>query len=145
MATSAAPTNEEVIALLFLIAPQFITTNPDKLNSYAVLLDQLRCMYNNSLWCCGGALALAQLLAHYLTIAQTPTTGLVSSMSEGQLSISYAVTASEQFWYLTPYGKAFVTMRSQIKAGPLVARGSTRIAGTLAWGGFYGTPFGPCC
>lgn len=145
MATSPPPTNEEVLEILFLIAPQFVTDDPVKLNQYIILLNQLRCMYNNKLWCCGGALALAQLLAHYLTIAQSPTTGSVSSMTEGQLSISYAVSSSENFWYLTPYGKAFISMRSQIKAGPLVATGCGRIPGTLAWGWFYGTPFGPCC
>src|SRR5690349_45300 len=138
-------TNQEVIDLLFLIAPQFVTDDPATLNGYYVLLNQLRCMYNPRLWCCGGALALAQLLAHYLTIASTPSSGAVASMSEGDLSVSYAVSASESFFNLTPYGKAFVMMRGQIKAGPIVTTGCTRIAGTLAWGAFYGTPYGPCC
>jgi hypothetical protein len=88
---------------------------------------------------------LANLLAHYLTIAANPATGAVSSMSEGELSVSYAVSASENFFGLSPYGKAFEMMRRQIKAGPIVATGCSRLPGTLAWGPFYGTPYGPCC
>lgn len=145
MAQSAPITNQQVIDVLFLIAPQFVTDDPAKLNSYYVLLDQLRCMFNQRLWCCGGALALANLLAHYLTIANNPSIGTLSSMSEGELSIGYSVSAGESFFNLTPYGKAFEMMRRQIKAGPIVTTGSLRTAGTLAWGPFYGTPYGPCC
>lgn len=145
MAQPQEVTNQEVIDILFIIAPQFVTTDPDKLNTYYVLLDQLRCFYNNRLWCCGGALALANLLAHYLSLANNPSMGLIANMSEGDLSIGYVATATEGFFSLTPYGKAFEMMRGQIRGGPLVATGCTRIPGTLAWGPFYGTPYGPCC
>lgn len=141
----AAPSNQDVIDTLFLIAPQFITDDPAKLNGYYLLLDQLRCMYNDSLWCCGGALALAQILAHYLSIASTPGIGTIASMTEGEQSISYAVSASDDFWSLSPYGKSFVAMRGMLISGPLIATGCIRIPGMLAWGPFYGTPFGPCC
>ncbi len=137
--------NSEVISLLFIIAPQFETDDPAKLASYNALLDQLRCFYNPRVWCCGAALGLANLLAHYLSLANNPNLGIVANMSEGDLSIGYATSATEDFFNLTAYGKAFAMMRGQIRAGPLVATGCSRVPGTLAWGAFYGTPFGPCC
>lgn len=145
MAQSGNVTNQQVIDVLFLIAHQFATDDPAKLNTYYLLLDQLRCMYNPKFWCCSGALALANLLAHYLTIANNPTTGTLSNMSEGELSIGYATSADQGFFELSPYGKAFQMMRRQLKAGPIVTTGALRTPGALAWGPFYGTPFGPCC
>lgn len=138
-------TNQQIIDILFLIAPQFVTDDPVVLARYNSLIDALRCMFNPRLWCCCGALALANLLAHYLTIASTPTTGAVSSMSEGDLSISYAVTASENWYGLTAYGKAYWQMVGMIRSGPYVTNAGGRVPGTLAWGAFYGTPYGPCC
>lgn len=145
MAKNHNVTNAEVLEILFAIAPQFVTDDPAKLNTYIILLDQLRCFYNPRVWCCSGALGLANLLAHYLSLAANPALGQVASMSEGDLSISYATASNEDFLNLSAYGKAFKMMRGQIRAGPLVATGSCRIPGTIAWGAFYGTPFGPCC
>lgn len=80
--------NSEIIALLFVIAPQFITTDPEKLAAINTLIDALRCMINEKALGCCAVLAFANLLAHYLTLQINPYIGISNSISEGQLSIS---------------------------------------------------------
>lgn len=138
-------TNQQILDILFLIAPQFITDDPVVLARYNSLIDVLRCSLNPRLLSCCGALALANLLAHYLSVPSGATGGAISSISEGDLSISYAVNASDSFYNLTAYGKAFLNFLSTKKMTPIVTNGMARYPGTLAWGAFYGTPFGPCC
>lgn len=136
--------NQTIIDLLFLIAPQFITDDPVKLAQYNSLIDALRCQFNERVWACCGGLAFANLLAHYLTISLNPQAGSTSGIHEGDLSISYSTSATEGFYGLTAYGKAYQQLLGNIVATPFVTNGSFRTPGTLAWGPFYGT-YGPCC
>lgn len=39
-------TNQQIIDMLFIIAPQFVTDDPIKLAQYNSLIDALRCMVN---------------------------------------------------------------------------------------------------
>jgi len=124
--------NAEILALLFVIAPQFATTDPTKLAGYNALIDALRCMINESLLGCCAALAFANLLAHYLTMQSNGYLGITSSISEGQLSISLANTVGGNFYGSSPYGQAYLALIGNVQIGAYV---------TNSRGGW----FGPIC
>lgn len=125
--------NASVLALLFLIAPQFKTTDPIILAGYNVLIDSLRCMINEKALGCCATLAFANLLAHYLTISVNPLTGISTSLSEGQLSIGLASTVSNgDFFASTAYGQAYNSFIKSYRIGAYVT--NTRNKG-----------FGYCC
>jgi len=125
-------TNAEILALLFVIAPQFITTDPIKLAAYNALIDALRCMINESLLGCCAVLAFANLLAHYLTMQTNLYLGITSSISEGQLSISLANTVGGNFYGSTPYGQAYLALIGNVLIGAYVTNSK------LGW-------YGPQC
>jgi hypothetical protein len=125
-------TNDQILALLFAIAPQFATTDPVKLAGYNALIDALRCMVNEKLLGCCAVLAFANLLAHYLTMQANGYLGITSSISEGQLSISLANTANGNFYGSSPYGQAYWQIIGNFKIGAYV---------TNSRGGW----FGPTC
>ena len=136
-------TNQQIIDALFLIAPQFISTDPVVLARYNALINLLRCMISTTAFKCCGLLAFANLLAHYLTINLIPFAGTAASMSEGDLSISFATnTNATDFFGRTIYGQAFLQMVGGLRLGPFVASGYARYPGVLAmgWGGY-----GPGC
>lgn len=117
----SAISNASILALLFLIAPQFKTTDPIILAEYAILIDALRCMINEKALGCCATLAFANLLAHYLTISKNPTTGIATSLSEGQLSIGLASTVSSGDFYLsTSYGQAYKSFIRSFRLGAYV-------------------------
>lgn len=125
---SSKISNEQVLALLFAIAPQFATTDPVKLAAYNLLIDSLRCMINESALGCCGVLAFANLLAHYLTLQLNPYLGVSNSISEGQLSLSLANTvANGNFWASSPYGQAYWQLVGNYKLGAYVT--NTRMVG----------------
>lgn len=125
-------TNAEILALLFVIAPQFATTDPTKLAGYNALIDALRCMVNISLLGCCAPLAFANLLAHYLTMQGNGYFGVANSITEGQLSISLANTVNGNFYGASPYGQAYLQLIGNVKIGAYV---------TNSRGGW----FGPVC
>lgn len=120
MAGCGSITNAEILQLLFIIAPQFATTDPTKLAEYATLIDSLRCMINCKLLGCCAALAFANLLAHYLTIAINPVLGVQTSLHEGQLSIGLAATVNGNFFSSTPYGQQYSSIIGKFRVGALV-------------------------
>lgn len=113
-------TNAEVIALLFVIAPQFETTDPVKLAGYNALIDSLRCMINEGALGCCAVLAFANLLAHYLSIQANSYVGVANSISEGQLSISLSNSSDGNFWVSTPYGQAYWNLTGNYRIGAYV-------------------------
>lgn len=133
MACNSTITNAEVLALLFVIAPQFATTDPVKLAGYNLLIDALRCMINERALACCTALAFANLLAHYLTLQGNAILGVTNSISEGQLSISMANSINAGFFSSTPYGQAYEQLTKNFTVGAYV---------TNSRGGFYGPT---CC
>lgn len=113
-------TNQQILDLLFVIAPQFYTTDPVKLASYNALIDALRCMVNENYLGCCALLAFANLLAHYLTLQLNPYMGISNSISEGQLSIGYANTLTSGFLTGTAYGQAYQSLVANVRIGAFV-------------------------
>jgi len=56
--------NQTIIDTLFVIAPQFYTTDPVKLSNYNTMIGLLRCQVNEQVLSCCGVLAYVYLLAH---------------------------------------------------------------------------------
>ena len=135
-------TNQAILALLFVIAQQFATTDPVKLAGYNALIDALRCLINESLLRCCAVLAFANLLAHYLTMQGNAWIGVANSLSEGQLSISVANTVNGNFWGSTPYGQAYWQLISNVKIGAYVTNSRRGWIGpTCCGGGGFGPWF----
>ena len=127
--------NSEIIALLFIIAPQFVTTDPVKLAAINALIDALRCMINERALGCCAVLAFANLLAHYLTVQSNPYIGVSNSISEGQLSISMANTIkSGDFFLSTPYGQAYQMLINRYKIGVYVTNSRRTMYGPACCG-----------
>lgn len=85
-------TNQDIINMLFIIAPQFKTDDPAILQSYDTLIEALKCYVCESVFGKCYVLAFAYMLAHVLYLAQSGASiGGVSSLHEGGLSISFAV------------------------------------------------------
>lgn len=138
----ASITNQQVIDLLFVIAPQFYTTDVTKLAGYNTLIDALRCMINCAALGCCALLAFANLLAHYLTMQNNPSMGITTNISEGQLSLGIAATVNAGFYQSSPYGQAYWSFVSRFKVGAYVT--NSRHIG--AWGGVgFGGWYGPSC
>lgn len=131
MCTSNLPTDDEIIALLFLIAPQFKTDDPEKIAGYKALLAALRCQVNFAILGCCYVLALANLLAHTLTLQGNPLIGTSNSISEGQLSISSSFNINAIGYNSTSYGQAFDSLISKYKIGAYVASSRRRFYGPI--------------
>lgn len=117
----ASPSNSEILELLFCMAPQFYTEDPDVLECYNTIIDALRCQVNAGVVKCCTILAYVYLLAHALTIRTNPQFGVASSMSEGDLSISFAISASTEYLELTPWGKAYSDLIKRTVFAPTVS------------------------
>src|SRR5712671_6579758 len=120
MTCSSSVTNQQILDLLFVIAPQFATTDPVKLAAYNALIDALRCEVNARFLGCCYALALANLLAHYLVLSTNPMLGIQTSIAEGQLSIGLAATVNATFYSSSPYGQAYLALIGKFKIGAYV-------------------------
>lgn len=105
--SNSQPTNQEILALLFCLAPEFKTEDQDTLDCYNRIIDAMRCQINAGVVVCCELLAYVYLLAHLLTLRKEQTAGLATSMSEGDLSISFARTADSRFITTTPWGRAY--------------------------------------
>lgn len=136
---SCCPTrvpSQEVLALLFLIAPQFSTDDQEKIDSYLLLIDSLRCMINESALGCCAALAFANLLAHYLTVQANSMTGIATGLHEGQLSISLGTTIGGVPWQSTAYGQAYWQYVSTYKLGAYITNSRRIWVGPACCGGY---------
>lgn len=131
MSCDPTVTNAEVLALLFAIAPQLATTDPVKLAQYNVILDSIRCLVNEKALGCCAALALANLLAHFIVMSNNPSLGITTSLTEGQLSIGLANTVGGSAYSATIYGQTYQMLIGKYKVGALVINGG---------GGWYGPP-----
>lgn len=118
--------DQDILNLLFTIAPQFQTTDPQKLLAYSTLLSTLKCMVNCRLLGCCATLILANMLAHYLTLQNNPYMGIGTSISEGQLSIGLTSTVDGNFYGSTPYGQAYLALMKNFRSGPYVSNSSLR-------------------
>lgn len=120
MKNSMAISNQDILNALYAIAPQFANPTSDQLAVYNQLIALIRCQVNEKILSCCGVLAFAYLLAHMLTMRNNPNLGIASSLSEGELSISMAVSTDSQFLNLTPYGKAYKDLINRTVIGSTV-------------------------
>lgn len=117
----SSPTNSDIITLLFCLAPQFETEDSDTLECYNLIIDNLRCQVNEGIVKCCTKLAYVYLLAHILTIRSNPSIGVASSISEGDLSISYSVSSESGFLEMTPWGRAYQDLIKRTVFAPTVS------------------------
>lgn len=117
----ASPSNSEILDLLFCLAPSFSTEDADTLACYNTIIDALRCQVNTGIVKCCGTLAYVYLLAHLLTLRDNPQSGVASSMTEGNLSISFAVSSDSSFLNLTPWGRAYQDLIKRTVFAPMVS------------------------
>ena len=141
----------DVIRALFLIAPQFYTTDETKLADYEALATLIKCQINARLLSCCGVMIFAFLLAHYLTLQVNPTLGMTSNMAEGDLSIGFNVNPDMNALLLTPYGRSYLDMVKRTVTGdtvtnlPPVLGGVYQYVPTCGCGGYGFGNAGYCC
>ena len=114
----------QVQAALFLIAPQFYTTDPTKLEGYQSLYELLLCQVNQCLLTCNTAMIFAFLMAHYLTIASQPNgpnVGVYYDMKEGELSLGFNVDAGMSALNTTIYGRSYIDLVKRTVIGTTVS------------------------
>ncbi len=109
-----------VIAALFIYAPQFYTTDPDRLAYLNTLYDLLKCQVNAQFLSCCGPSVFAFLMAHYLTLAANPNLGVNSNISEGDLSLGFNVNPDINALNLTPYGRSYLDLIKRTTVGSTV-------------------------
>lgn len=110
-----------VLSALYVYAPQFYTTDPDRLAIYSTLYDMLLCQVNPQFLSCCGPSVMAFLMAHYLTIAENPNTGVLSNIAEGDLSLGYNVASDMLALEMTPYGRSYLDLVKRTTVGTTVS------------------------
>jgi hypothetical protein len=146
-----------VISALFLYAPQFYTTDPDRLAYYNGLYDLIKCQVNFQFLSCCGPSVFAFLLAHYLTIAANPNLGIISNIAEGDLSLGYNVASDMNALEMTPYGRSYLDLVKRTTIGSTVSNLPVVLGGIIqnmpvtagcgcgfGWGGGGGCGCGGC-
>lgn len=136
----AKPSTQSIIDALFAIAPEFYTVDSTVLSRYETLITLLRGQVNTAVLSCNATLAFAYLLAHQLALPSN-SGGVVSSLSEGELSINYAVDSESTALQLTQYGRMYRDLIKRTVVAPFVT--GTQNCGTLA--ALYGYGKFPCC
>jgi len=116
----ANPSNDEILNLLYCIAPQFKNPSADELECYNNIITVLQCQVNSGILSCCTTLAYVYLLAHMLTLQTNSNLGVISSMSEGSLSISFSVSVDSSILDSTPYGKAYLDLVKRKVFAPFV-------------------------
>lgn len=148
--------SDNVISALFTYAPQFYTTDPTKLTGYLNLYNLVSCQVNAQFLSCCGVSVYAFLMAHYLTIANNPNSGILSNIAEGELSLGYNVAQDMQALNLTPYGRMYIDLVKRTTIGTTVTNLPVQYGGVIqnmpiqcgCYGGNFGyySPFiGGCC
>lgn len=140
-----------VIDALFLIAPQFYTTDPTKLEEYVALATLIKCQINCKLLSCCGVMIFAFLLAHYLYLQLNPNLGVAANMTEGDLSIGFNVNPDMDALLLTPYGRSYLDLVRRTVVGstvtnlPVVLGGVSQYVPSCGCGGYGYGYGGGCC
>jgi hypothetical protein len=123
--------SNSVLDALYIIAPQFITTDPDRLAQYNAMFDLVKCQVNPRILSCCGVMVFAFLMAHYLTLADNPNLGIASNLTEGQLTIGYNVAADMDFLNLTPYGRSYQDLVKRTVVGSTVTNLPVSLGGVI--------------
>lgn len=143
-----------VISALFLYAPQFYTTDPDRLAYYNSLYDFIKCQVNVQFLSCCGPSVFAFLMAHYLTLAANPNLGILTNIAEGDLSLGYNVASDMNALEMTPYGRSYLDLVKRTTLGSTVTNLPVVLGGVIqnmplgccggGYGGYY-SGGGGCC
>ena len=122
--------NSLILQTLFVIAPQFATTDPTKLAGYNFIIDNvLRSQVNESVLGCNALMAYVYLLGHMLQLQANPNLGVNSSLSEGDLSIGIAVTADSSILNATSYGREYKDLVKRTVVGTTVTNLPVQLGG----------------
>lgn len=113
--------NNTVLSALFIYAPQFYTTDTDRLAYLNSLYTLITCQVNFQFLSCCGPSVFAFLMAHYLTLAANPNLGILSNIAEGDLSLGYNVASNMNALELTPYGRSYVDLVKRTTIGSTVS------------------------
>jgi hypothetical protein len=73
----------------------------------------------------------AFLMAHYLTIAANPNIGILSNISEGDLSLGYNVASNMTALELTPYGRSYLDLVKRTTVGSTVSNLPVVLGGVI--------------
>lgn len=126
-------TNDQILATLYAVAPQFITADGPTLARYATLISILQSQVNQYILGNNSALAFAYLLAHMLST--TPITGVADALAEGELNIKYALSPESSILSGTSYGRAYIDLCKRTIFAPTVTQGYY-----LGFPGYWGWP-----
>lgn len=120
-----------ILDALFVLAPNFYSTDPVVIARYNATIALIRCQVNERVLSCCGVMAYAYLLAHYLYLADNPNLGVASNIAEGQLSIGYNVNADMNFLNLSPYGRAYQDLIKRTVIGSTVTNLPVTLGGVI--------------
>lgn len=120
-----------VIDALFIYAPQFYTTDPDRLAYLYSLYDFVKCQVNFQFLSCCGPSVFAFLMAHYLTLAANPNLGILNNISEGDLSLGYNVASDMTALQMTPYGRSYLDLVKRTTLGSTVTNLPVQLGGVI--------------
>lgn len=136
--------NSLIIETLFIIAPQFVTTNPTTLANYNFILDNvIRPQVNAAYFGCNALMAYVFLLAAYLSLSANPNLGTTSNMTEGDLSIGFNVSPTSDFLSLTPWGRAYQDLVRRMGFGATVTNLPVNMGGVAQYVPNNGCGCGP--
>lgn len=136
--------NSLILDTLFIIAPQFATTDATKLANYNFIIDNvIRPQVNESVMACNALMAYVYLLAHMLQLQLNPNLGVNSSMSEGDLSLGIAVTADSSILNSTSYGRAWKDLVRRTVVGTTVTNLPIALGGVSQYVPSNGCGCGP--
>ncbi len=128
-----------VLDALFIIAPQFYTTDTARLAYLNSLYTLITCQVNFQFLSCCGPMVFAFLMAHYLTLAANPNLGLFTNIAEGDLSLGYNVASDMTALEMTPYGRSYLDLVKRTTLGSTVTNLPVILGGIN-----QGMPLG-CC
>lgn len=127
----ASPSANDVLNALFLVAPQYYTTDPILLENLYGMIALVSPQVNAKVIGCNAALAAAFLTAAYLTLQTNPNLGVFSNMAEGQLSLGYNVGQDMSFLNTNPYGRAYIDIINRTVVGSTVTNLPVSLGGVL--------------
>lgn len=120
-----------VISALFIYAPQFYTTDTDRIAYLNSLYTLISCQVNFQFLSCCGPSVFAFLMAHYLTLAANPNLGILSNIAEGDLSLGYNVASDMNALELTPYGRSYLDLVKRTTLGSTVSNLPVLLGGII--------------
>jgi hypothetical protein len=126
-----SPSSNDVLNALFLVAPQYYTTDPTQLTNLYAMIALVSPQVNSAVIGCNAALAAAFLTASYLTLQSNPNLGVFSNLAEGQLSAGFNLAQDMNFLNTNPYGRAYIELINRTVVGSTVTNLPVSLGGVL--------------